>query len=306
MARTATTSDRDVEVGGHTIHLTNLDKVLYPESGTTKREVVQYYRDVSQYLVAYAAGRPATRKRWVHGVGTADEPGEFFFQKNLDRSTPEWVRRGVQHHRERDISYPLVDDEATLVWLAQTATLEIHVPQWRFADADRDIPDRPGNPDRMVFDLDPGEGAGLPECVEVATALRDRFAEHRTDLVPVTSGSKGIHLYAPLDGTLTSDEINERAHAIAKQMETEHPDLVVSTIGKAERRGKVLLDWSQNNAAKTTVAPYSLRGRAHPTVAMPRTWPELLHHPLRQVEFHEVLAILQRRGDAAEGLRPRR
>lgn len=286
-----------VEVGGRTLKLTNLGKVLYPETGTTKGDVIGYFTAVAPHLIAYAQGRPATRKRWVEGVGTAQHPGDSFFQKNLDASTPDWVARGTLHHKQRDVVYPLVNDVATLVWLAQTATLEIHVPQWRF-DADGS----PGHPDRMVFDLDPGQDAGLSECVEVAKLVREILQGMGMAAVPVTSGSKGIHLYAPLDGTHTSGEINDLAHELARALEADHPDLVISTMRKSERRGKVLLDWSQNNANKTTVAPYSLRGRLRPTVAFPRTWSELDSPDLHQVDYHEATEILARREDAAAAL----
>ncbi|GAA2240877.1 ATP-dependent DNA ligase [Rarobacter faecitabidus] len=284
-----------MEIDGKDVRVTHPEKVLYPSTGTTKGDVIAYYNEVAPYLIAYAADRPATRKRWVHGVGTEDAPGEVFFQKELGNA-PDWIPRQVQHHKDHDVTYPLVNDAATLTWLAQMAALEIHVPQWRFN------PDgEPGNPDRMVFDLDPGEGAGLPECVEVAGLVRKIVEGMGLELVPVTSGSKGIHVYAPLDGSHTSAQINDLAHELARSIEADS-DLVISTMRKVDRRGKVLIDWSQNNANKTTIAPYSLRGRRRPTVAMPRTWREIGSPHLRQIEFNEVGGILARRGDAARPL----
>jgi len=292
-----------VDVDGRKIAVTNLDKVMYPATGTTKGDVIRYYSEIAPHLIPYAAGRPITRKRWVDGVGTADRPGQVFFQKNLEESAPDWVQRRVIHHADHDNTYPVLDavsGHATLVWLAQLAALELHVPQWRFTSDGT-----PGNPDRLVLDLDPGDGAGLPECVEVAMLLKAILDDMGLASVPVTSGSKGIHIYAALDGRHTSEEISELAHELARSLEADHPDLVVSTIRKADRRGKVLVDWSQNSAAKTTVAPYSLRGREHPTVAMPRTWREITSGRLRQIEMHEVRAILKRRGDAAAPIMPK-
>lgn len=279
-------------VDGHRIRLTNLDKVLYPETGTTKGEVIDYYTRVADTLIAHARNRPATRKRWVNGVGTPADPGSFFFQKDLDDSTPDWVARARIQHRDHANEYPLVNDHATVLWLAQIATLEIHTPQWRF-----DEDGTPSHPDRMVLDLDPGEGAGLAECVEVAKLARAALRDLGLDPIPVTSGSKGIHLYARLDGTADSDRVSALAHELARALEAEAPDLVVSQMKKAVRGGKVFVDWSQNNGSKTTVTPYSLRGRFRPTVAAPRTWRELTSPKLAQLEYPEILRRLARRGD---------
>ena len=291
------TEEHVVSVDGHRIRLTNLDKVLYPETGTTKRDVLDYYARIADVLIPHAANRPATRKRWVHGVGTPDEPGQMFFQKNLDDSTPSWVKRRAIEHKDHTNEYPLVNDLATLTWLAQIAALEIHVPQWQFG--------RTGtrkNPDRLVLDLDPGPGAGLAECAEVARFAREILTGMGLDPMPVTSGSKGIHLYAALDGKQTSDQVAEVAHELARALEADHPDLVVSDMKKSLRDGKVLVDWSQNNGNKTTIVPYSLRGRMRPTVAAPRTWRELASASLAQLDYTEVLARVARRGDPLAGL----
>ncbi len=280
-----------VELDGHVVRLTNPDKVMYPETGTTKRDVLAYYVSIAPWLLPHARGRPATRKRWVDGVGTDAAPGTVFFEKNLPRSAPSWVSRVTRRHSDHDVVYPVVDQVATLAWLAQTAALEIHVPQWRVDGR------RSANPDRIVIDLDPGPGAGLPECVVVATAARSLLEDLGLHPVPVTSGSKGIHLYAGLPGTVTSDEVSAVAHELARTLASQLPELVVVDMATALRRGKVLVDWSQNNAAKTTVCPYSLRGRARPTVAAPRTWRELGSPTVRQLEFSEVLRRVRRRGD---------
>lgn len=281
-----------VVVDGRAVKVTNLSKVLYPATGTTKGEVIAYYQAVAPWFVPHSAGRIATRKRWPDGIGTTEHPKKPFFHKNLDpRSTPEWVRTFTVQHASGDNTYPLVDDAATLVWLAQLAALEIHVPQWWI-----DATDTPQHPDRLVLDLDPGEGAGLAQCVEVAHLIRGILDDVGLTAVPVTSGSKGIHLYAGLDGAMTSDEASDWARQLARSLESLRPELVVSDMKKTLREGKVLLDWSQNNGAKTTIAPYSLRGREHPTVAAPRTWEELDDN-LRHLEFDEVLDRLQRLGD---------
>jgi bifunctional non-homologous end joining protein LigD len=290
-------NEQFVNIDGNRLKLTSLDKVLYPETGTTKADVLDYYARIADVMIPHIANRPVTRKRWVNGVGTADKPGQVFFQKNLDGSEPSWVVRRTIQHKNHVNDYPVANDRATLAWLAQIGALEIHVPQWQFG--------RTGvqkNPDRMVLDLDPGEGAGLPECVEVAKLAREILSGMGLDPLPVTSGSKGIHLYAALDGKQTSDEVSAIAHELARALEADHPDLIVSDMKKALRGGKVLVDWSQNNAAKTTVAPYSLRGKSHPTVAAPRTWRELASANLKQLDYSEVLERVKRRGDPLAGL----
>ncbi|MFB2585311.1 ATP-dependent DNA ligase [Herbiconiux liukaitaii] len=290
-----------VRVGEHRLRISNLDKVMYPETGTTKADVFRYYAEIASTLIPHARNRPATRKRWVHGVGTPDWHAPVFFQKNLDDGTPEWVRRVTIQHSDHENVYPLVNSAATLAWFAQTAALEIHVPQWRV-----DAHGRPKNPDRFVIDLDPGEGAGLAECVEVAGHARRILLDMGLDPVPVTSGSKGIHLYAPLDGRQTSDQVSAVAHELARALEADHPTLVVSDMKKTKRRGKVLVDWSQNSANKTTICPYSLRGRLRPTVAVPRTWEEIAAPGLRQLELEEVLERVAAEGDplAASSVEP--
>jgi bifunctional non-homologous end joining protein LigD len=289
----AAASDKQiVTVDGRRLQVTNLSKVLYPETGTTKADVLDYYTRVAPLMLPHSAWRPATRKRWVHGVGTEDAPGQMFFQKDLGDGTPEWVKRFEIEHSDHTNTYPVVNDRATLAWLAQIAALEIHVPQWRFGPRGARK-----NPDRMVFDLDPGEGVGLPECVEAARLCREILDDMGMPVFPVTSGSKGIHLYASLDGKQTSDQVSQVAHELARALEADHPDLVVSDMKKTLRVGKVLLDWSQNNGAKTTIAPYSLRGRMRPTVAVPRTWEELESPDLRHLEYDEVLERIESEGD---------
>ncbi|MBN9171580.1 MAG: ATP-dependent DNA ligase [Microbacterium sp.] len=276
-----------VRIGGRRLRLTNLEKVLYPETGTTKGEVIDYYTRIAPLLIPHVAGRPVTRKRWPEGVD-----GEPFFAKDLERGAPSWVHRIPIDHSTGAKDYPLVGDVPTLVYLAQVASLELHVPQWRFTpDGGR------GNPDRIVLDLDPGPGTGLAECAQVAAWAREILMGMGLEPYPVTSGSKGIHLYAGLPGTQTSDEVSSVARELARAIEADHPDLVVSQMAKSARPGRVFIDWSQNNGSKTTIAPYSLRGRAHPTVAAPRTWDELDDPGLRHLLFDEVLTRAEAVGD---------
>jgi len=292
MATSKRNQDQVVSVGGHRITLTHLDKVLYPQTGTTKGDVINYYATVAEVMLPHVRDRAATRKRWVDGVGTDTKPGMVFFQKNLDDSTPSWVKRRTIQHKDHSNEYPLVNDLATLTWLGQIAALEIHVPQWKFGRNGQ-----PKNPDRLVLDLDPGPGLGLAECAQVARLAREILSGMGLDPMPVTSGSKGIHLYAQLDGRQTTDEVSRVAHELARSLEADHPDLVVSDMKKSVRAGKVFVDWSQNNGNKTTVAPYSLRGRMRPMVAAPRTWRELDSPDLAHLEFDEVMRRVKRKGD---------
>ena len=295
MARAS--SEQVVEVEGRTLKLTNLTKVLYPDTHTTKADVLDYYARVAPILLPHLEQRPATRKRWPDGVGTDVKAGSVFFAKDLGAGTPDWVRRYPIRHRDHDNHYPVVNDLATLSWLAQLAALEIHVPQWRFDEAGQ-----PTQPDRLVLDLDPGVGVTLADCAEVARSVRDVLQGIGHDPVPVTSGSKGIHLYAPLDGSLTPAQATELARELALALEAEQPDRVISTMKRSERDGKVFLDWSQNNGNKTTISPYSLRGRRRPTVAAPRTWAELDDPDLRQLEYEEVLERIEELGDPLAAL----
>ena len=289
-------SHQTVTLGGHSLRLSSLDKVLYPADGTTKGEVIGYYSAIAQVMLPHCRDRAATRKRWPDGVGE-DGDAPFFFQKDIGDDAPDWVATGEIQHKDHVNSYPLVNDEATLTWLAQLASLEIHVPQWRFGSEGEQL-----NPDRLVLDLDPGPGVDLRQCAEVAVLVRDILRDMGLDAVPVTSGSKGIHVYAALDGRQTSAQVSEVAHELARSLEADHPDDITSVMKRSGRDGKVFIDWSQNNAAKTTVAPYSLRGRALPTVAAPRTWREFASPHLKQLEFREVLARVARRGDPMESL----
>ena len=254
-----------VEVEGRTLKLTSLDKLLYPATETTKGEVLNYYATVAPILLEHMAARPVTRVRWPHGV-----IGDSFFEKNLPSGAPSWLERV----RIDDVTYPLVPDMATLTYLVNLNSLEFHVPQWTVADGADGKPLRE-NPNRLVIDLDPGKPADLHECCRVALHLRERLDALGLTLFPVTSGSKGMQLYAALGGDLTSDQVRDLAQQLAQEMTKKFPELVLWKMTKSLRPDKVFFDWSQNVAAKTTISPYSLRGRELPCAAAPRTWDEV-------------------------------
>jgi len=277
------------------VRLTNADKVLYPPSGTTpattKADVFGYYTAIAPFMLPHLAGRPVTRKRWPNGV---EQPS--FFEKDLAPSAPDWLPRRRIEHKSRYVTYPLIDTSVALAWIAQQAALEVHVPQWRF------VGENPGPATRLVFDLDPGEGVDLPQLAQVARAVRDVLGDIGLTTFPLTSGSKGLHLYVPLAQPVSSSGAVTVARRVAMQLEQSMPDLVTATMTRELRAGKVFVDWSQNSGSKTTVAPYSLRGREAPTVAAPRTWDELDDPELRQLRFDEVLARAERDGDLLTGL----
>jgi len=288
-----------VQVDGRTLTISNLHKVLYPRTGFTKGEVLNYYAQVAPVLLPHLRDRCVTRIRWPHGVAEAS-----FFEKNTPAGTPSWVRTAkvpTTGSRARSSSdtlvFPIVDDLATLTWLVNLAALELHVHQWTVGTNGR-----PRHADRLVIDLDPGEPAGLHECCQVALMVRDKLAERGLDARPVTSGSKGLHLYADLPKRLPSDESTALAKEVAEELQGEHPKLVTATMTKARRSGKVFLDWSQNAGSKTTISPYSLRGRERPTVATPVGWDEVeegAEDPLGLDQFSpaQVLARVAEHGD---------
>ena len=268
------------------VKLTNPDKVLYPATGTTKREVFEYYVNVAEAMLPHVAGRAVTRKRWPNGVDEA-----AFFEKQLASSAPDWLDRATIVHKSGSTTYPVIDTVEGLAWIAQQAALEVHVPQWRFVDGQR------GPATRIVFDLDPGEGVSFQQLCQVAHEVRELIDDIGLQTFPLTSGSKGLHLYVPLDDPISSQGASVLAKRVAQQLEQTMPKQVTATMTKSLRHGKVFVDWSQNNANKTTIAPYSLRGREHPTVAAPRTWEEISDPELRHLTFDEVLDRLDRDGD---------
>ncbi len=257
-----------VEVDGHRLRLSNLDKVLYPDVGFTKADVIHYYSQVAPVMLPHLRGRPLTLRRYPDGVD-----GPSFYEKNAPRGTPDWIRTVPVPRSEKgdgQIDYLVFDAAAALVWAANLAALELHVPQWRWRR-----PGEYGPVDLMVFDLDPGDPADLVDCCRVAGHLREALAGDGYDVFPKTSGSKGLQLYVPLKPARRWDKVRDQAHDLARQMEADHPDEVLSNMRRELRAGKVLIDWSQNHAAKNTVAPYSLRARPRPTVSAPVTWDEV-------------------------------
>ncbi|MGV0745159.1 ATP-dependent DNA ligase [Mycolicibacterium sp. XJ870] len=269
------------------VRLTNPDKVLYPATGTTKAEVFDYYLSIAEVMVPHIAGRPVTRKRWPNGVAESS-----FFEKQLASSAPDWLERGTIVHKSGTTTYPIVNTREGLAWIGQQASLEVHVPQWRF-----DSDGTQGPATRIVFDLDPGEGVTMRQLCEVAQAVRELMSDIGLDTYPLTSGSKGLHLYVPLAEPISSKGASVLARRVAQQLEQAMPKLVTATMTKSLRAGKVFLDWSQNNSAKTTIAPYSLRGRENPTVAAPRSWDEISDPKLRHLRFDEVLQRVSENGD---------
>ncbi|TCJ29971.1 non-homologous end-joining DNA ligase [Nocardioides jejuensis] len=288
------------EVDGHRLTLSNLAKVLYPATGTTKGEILDYYVRIAPVLLPHIADRAVTRIRWPHGVAK-----QSFFEKNAPAGAPSWLKTvSVPTTGSRSASgesgelrFPVVDGLAALVYLVNLASLELHVHQWKVS-----LEGVPSNPDRLVVDLDPGDGAGLMQCCEVALLARSLLASRDLEAKPVTSGSKGLHLYVPLDGSLSADESTALAKDLAEELQAAHPTLVTATMTKARRAGKVFFDWSQNSGSKTTVAPYSLRGKERPTVATPLTWAEVEEGAndelgLDQFTYAEVLARVADLGD---------
>lgn len=293
-----------VQVNGRRLSLSNLDKVLYPASGFRKGEAIDYYTRIAPVLLPHLRDRPITFKRYPHGV-----EGDFFFAKNVPAGAPDWVRTvklptpGSSKDRA-ETEFVLVSDLPTLVWAANLAALELHAPMWRLKGG------RPAPPDLIVFDLDPGAPATIVECCRVGELVRELLDEDGLVALPKTSGSKGLQLYVPLRPERPWRDLHAYARRLAERLEREHPRLVVSSMRQDVRRGKVLVDWSQNNFAKTTVAVYSLRARERPTASTPLDWDEVercRHEEDLVFTSDEVLKRVAERGDLfAPALRPNR
>jgi len=284
-----------VDINGRQIRIGHLDRVMYPAVGMTKAEVIDYYSRAAEAILAQLRDRPVTRIRFPQGVR-----GPSFFEKNVPAGAPAWLRLLTMRaapgttDEGRDLSFPFIDDLAALVWAANQGALELHTPQWRVSADDEVLA-----PDRLVIDLDPGPPAGLARCAQVAHLVAERLRADGLDPVPVTSGGKGIQLYAPLGGKPTLDPYRY-ARDLAFELAQDHPAQVVAVMRKDVRGGKVLIDWSQNHPGKTTITPYSLRGGERPTVAAPRTWAELTDS-VAQLGPDEVLERLERDGDLLHG-----
>ncbi|GAA0793940.1 non-homologous end-joining DNA ligase [Spirilliplanes yamanashiensis] len=286
-----------VEIDGRAVEVSNIDKVLYPAAGFTKGEIIDYYTRISPALLPHLQDRALTRIRFPNGVD-----GGSFFEKNAPAGTPSWVRLetlpvpGSTKARET-IDFVVVDDLSTLVWTANLAGLELHTPQWRVGH----------DPDLLVVDLDPGAPAGLVECSAVAMLMRDRLADDGVDAYPKTSGKKGMQLCCPISGTQSADVVSAYAKRVAEELAKRVPGSITAQMAKKLRPGKIFIDWSQNNAAKTTVAPYSLRAQPTPTVSTPLTWDEVERwatgaEPPRQFSPAEVLDRVDAHGDLLEPL----
>ncbi|SEN73715.1 non-homologous end-joining DNA ligase [Actinacidiphila rubida] len=250
------------EVGGHRFKISHLDRVLWPQTGTTKAELLHYYATVGEVMLPHLRGRQVSFVRTPDGV-----EGQRFFQKRPPAGTPDWVTvaETVRNSGET-MEQVQVDDLATLVWAGNLSCVEIHTHQW--------LADAPGTADRLVLDLDPGPGRTVVDCCRVALLLRDRLAEDGLTSWAKTSGSKGLHLLAALRGA-SPQSASDYAKAVARELETRHPDTVISRMTRADRTGKVFIDWSQNAARKTTAAPYTVRARETPTVSTPVSWREV-------------------------------
>ena len=288
----------EVDVQGRQLKLSNLDKVMYPATGFTKGHVIDYYTRIAPVMLGHLRDRPLTRIRYPNGVDD-----KFFYEKNCPDHRPEWVevariftrgtgRWGGESRGPRDIDFCLANDLPTLIWLANLAALELHTSLGTATAYD--------HPTMVAFDLDPGPPATIVECCRVALLLRDMFERLGLSCFPKTSGSKGMQVYLPLNTPVTYDETTPFARAVAELLEHEHGDLVVSQQNKELRKGKVLVDWSQNVDFKTTVCVYSLRARERPTASTPITWDEVekAREPedLR-FESGEVLERVERHGD---------
>jgi bifunctional non-homologous end joining protein LigD len=249
-----------VDIDGRRVSLSHLGRVLYPATGATKAAVLHYYTQVAAALLPHLADRPASFLRCPEGV-----EGERFWAKNIPLGAPDWIPTLEVVHHAGTTRQIVLADLATLMWSANLANLEIHVPQWRAA---------PELHDRLVVDLDPGEGTTMLHCCAAALAVRQALEQDGLRSWPKTSGSKGLHLSVPLRPT-PADAVSRYAERMARRLAADLPDLIVSRMAIEARRERVFLDWSQNAGAKTTVAPYSLRARSAPTVSAPVTWEEV-------------------------------
>lgn len=280
-----------VEVDGRTLSVSNLHKELFDQAGFTKGELLDYYSRIAGSLLPHLADRPLTVKRYPNGVS-----GPFFFEKNVPRGAPSWVRTvslptpGSTKDRDR-IDYVVVDGRPTLIWLANLAAIELHTPQWTVGPRGG----RRGT-DLVVFDLDPGPPATVEECRDVAVRLRDAVREDGLSAYPKTSGSKGMQLSIPIAAT-DWGRTSEYARRVARRLAQQQPQRVVADMAKERRTGKVFIDWSQNDPAKTTVSVYSVRAREQPTVSTPVTWEEVEGGGELRFSTADVLERVDRYGD---------
>jgi bifunctional non-homologous end joining protein LigD len=284
-----------VEIEDKHVKLSNLDKVLYPAAGFTKGQVIDYYARIAPVLLPHLTGKPLTMKRYPGGVNE-----EFFFEKNAPVHRPDWVKTAPiwSYGNKRNVNYVLANDLATLIWVANLASLELHPSLSLAKDIDC--------PTMIVFDLDPGAPADMVQCAQVGVWLRDIFAHFGLQSFPKTSGSKGLQVYVPLHTPTSYEKTKPFAHALARLLEEQHPDLVVSDMKKTLRVGKILVDWSQNDEHKTTISVYSLRARERPTVSTPLKWDEVERVLVKKdpklvvFEAEQVLSRVEKMGDLFE------
>ena len=284
-----------LEVEGRKLAVSNLDKVLYPKAGFTKGDLIHYYIQIAPVLLPHLKDRPLTMKRYPNGV-----EGEFFYEKNCPSHRPKWVKTATvwSEGNQRNMDYCLAQDLPTLVWAANLADIELHTSLSRKNDVSR--------PTMMVFDLDPGAPADIVQCCQVGLWLREILAAMKLKSWAKTSGSKGLQVYVPLNTPVTYDETKALSHALAEYLERDHPDLVVSKMAKALRKGKIFVDWSQNDEHKTTICVYSMRAKEQPTVSTPVTWEEV-EKCLRKKDakslvfrYDQTLARVKKMGDLFE------
>jgi bifunctional non-homologous end joining protein LigD len=252
------------EVAGRPLSLSNLDKELYPAHGFTKARVLEYYRRISPFILPHLKGRALTLKRYPNGVQE-----EFFFEKRCPSHRPSWVATAeLPRHDGSEMTVCLVNDLHTLIWAANLASLELHVPLARA--------DSPDVPDAVVFDLDPGKGAGMVDCARVALILRELLLPLGIAGFVKSSGQKGLHVYVPLNRReATFDDTKKFSKAVAEVLQRNYPDSITTKMAKDERPGKIFINWSQNDASKTMVCVYSLRAREKPFTSFPLSWGEL-------------------------------
>jgi len=282
-------------VEGKKLSVSNLDKVLYPKAGFTKGQVIDYYIRIAPVLLPHLEDRPLTMKRYPDGV-----EGEFFYEKNCPAHRPKWVKTAKvwSEGNNRTMDYCLANDLPTLVWAANLADLELHTSLARKKDVAR--------PTMMVFDLDPGAPADIVQCCQVGLWLRDLLAKMKLKSFAKTSGSKGLQIYVPFNTPATFDQTKDLSRSLALHLEEEHVDFVTSNMSKSVRKGKVFVDWSQNDEHKTTICVYSLRAREEPTVSTPVTWDEVASclkkkkAGLLKFRSDKVLARVEKQGDLFE------
>jgi bifunctional non-homologous end joining protein LigD len=282
-------------VEGRKLAVSNLDKVLYPKAGFTKGQVIDYYIRVAPVLLPHLKDRPLTMKRYPNGV-----EGEFFYEKNCPSHRPKWVQTAKvwSEGNQRIMHYCLANDLPTLVWTSNLADLELHTSLSRKEKIER--------PTMMVFDLDPGAPADMVQCCQVGVWLRDLLAKMKLKSWAKTSGSKGLQVYVPLNTPVTYDDTKRLSRSLAEYLEREHPDRVTSNMSKAVRKGKVFVDWSQNDEHKTTICVYSLRAKEQPTVSTPVTWNEVenclkkKNPDLLKFRSDQVLTRVEKHGDLFE------